>query len=325
MFFFKSRGRFLLFVLALILFLCWYFAIGPSSGKPGNFYNKGENAVWLEHEWVDRFKTPEQIQSLVTRLSSAGMRFVYVHVGPIESDGGISPQRYPFANDFLKKARSFDSRMQFLAWMGQIRGKLKFQDAGIRSRIAETAQVLVDGVGFDGVHYDIEPLLDEDTDFLTLLEETRTKIGESRTISVALREMIPYFTGKILSYVLDVDVFNHPDFYQKIAKRSDQIVIMTYENTIRKAWIYRYFLKNEVIWVSRALAQTGAKIFIGLPTYDALSDTFYPEAENIENGLLGLIDGLNSWRTDEENFGGVALFRFGTTSPEEWEMYEKLF
>ncbi|MEK6615937.1 MAG: hypothetical protein AABZ32_07480, partial [Bacteroidota bacterium] len=199
------------------------------------------------------------------------------------------------------------------------------QDAEIRHRIAETARVLVQNTGFDGIHYDVEPLFDEDLDFISLLEETRTKIGSGHVISVALREMIPDFIGKMLSYWLDLDAFNDPSFYQEIAKKSDQIVIMTYENTIRKPWLYRYFVKNEVIWVTRALADTGAKILIGLPTYDTPSETFYPEAENLENGLLGVVDGLNNWRSDGENFSGVALFRFGTTSAIEWEIFEKLF
>lgn len=320
-----------LFIVVLLLFLSWYFVIGPSSGKPGNFYNRDANAVWLEHEWVDQLKTSDEIRGLVARLSAAGIRFVYVHVGPIESDGNIGLARYPFASEFLKMARGFDrpdveeQRMQFFSWMGQVRGKLKFQDAEIRNRIAETARMLVQKTGFDGIHYDIEPLLDEDVAFLSLLEETRAKIGDGHGISVALREMVPDFIGKILSYFLDLDAFNHPSFYQEIAKRSDQIVIMTYENSIQKPWLYRYFVKNEVIWVSRAMRETGAKILIGLPTYDTPSETFYPAAENIENGLLGVVDGLNNWRSIEEIFDGMALFRFGTTSPEEWEMLEKLF
>lgn len=331
----------------LFIFMAWYFLLGPSDENPGSFFNTGENAIWLEHEWVDQPKSVSEISALVNRLGQSRIQYVYVHVGPIEENGGVSPQRYLYARDFLQTARAYGDRIQYLAWLGQLRGKIAFQDSQIRLNIAETARKFVQEIGFDGVHYDIEPLFDSDIDFLFLLEETREKIGDERLISVALREMVPYFTGRILSWFLKLDTFNHPLFYQKITDRADQIVIMTYENSIKKPALYRYFVKNELIWLTRILSGTGggdgadrvnsaggrsgaggaggAKIFIGLPTYDQPSLTFYPEAENIENGLLGLISGLNNWRSVRERFAGVALYRYSTTDEKEWKTYQNLW
>lgn len=346
---------FFISVPVLLIFLAWYFFLGPADKHSGSFFNTGENAVWLEHEWIDRFKTPAEIRGLVERLGKAKIRYVYVHAGPIEENGGVSPERYLFARDFLQTARAYGDRIQYLAWLGQLRGKIAFQDSHIRLNISETARMFVKDIGFDGVHYDIEPLYDSDIDFLFLLEETREKIGQGVIISVALREMVPYFTGRILSWFLKLDAFNHPSFYQKISRRSDQIVIMTYENSIRRPDVYRYFVKNELIWVTRLLsgddvrgggvdslggegdadsadgrgagagAFSGAKIFIGLPTYDKPSLTFYPEAENLENGLLGVISGLNNWRSVRSQFAGVALYRYSTTDEKEWGVFDRLW
>ena len=55
-------------VFGILALLIWYFLIGIESNRPGSFYNKKHNAIWLEHEWVDTRKSKEEIYDLVNNL-----------------------------------------------------------------------------------------------------------------------------------------------------------------------------------------------------------------------------------------------------------------
>jgi len=48
--------------------MIWIFFVGFDAGRPGYFYNKGTNAVWIGHEWVGTEKSDAEIQSLVEML-----------------------------------------------------------------------------------------------------------------------------------------------------------------------------------------------------------------------------------------------------------------
>ncbi len=307
------------------LFMVWYMLLGPSNDHPGSFYNRNENAIWAQHAWVDQPHTPTEIRNYVELLGFHGVRDVYLHVGPIDSDGGIPPERYKELSNFLSVSRQYGDRIRFLAWMGQLRSKLPLQDNAVRRRIVQTAQTLIHDYGMDGIHYDIEPIVDDDTEFLYLLEDTKKAIGEDKILSVALPELIPDYVFRLTRKIIDLKSYLASDYYHDVAERSDQVAVMTYENSIKQAWLYRYFIKNEVIWLTQLFSDLDTKVIIGLPTYDKASETFYPDAENIESGLLGVIDGLNSWRSENDSFQGVALYGSWTTDEKEWQTLEKLF
>lgn len=312
-------------IFVILLLVAWYFLVGPRRHEVGSYYNRNENAVWAPHAWVDQTHTPEEVRSFVETLGSHGVKYVFLHVGPIEPDGTIPPERYALLSEFLRTSRQYGDRIQFLAWMGQLRSKIHLEDINVRRNIVKTAGILIQDFGMDGIHYDIEPIVDDDSDFLFLLEDTKKAIGNDKTLSVALPELIPDYVFWIASRFMDLKSYLSSEFYREVAARSDQIAVMTYENSIKAASVYQYFLKNQVIWVTQLLSHEKAKVLIGLPTYDKQTETFYPAAENIQSGLLGVIDGLNSWRSDVNVFQGVALYGSWYTDDNEWKTLETLF
>lgn len=314
-----------LLVFAIMVVVGWYFAMGPSANQHGSAYNRHQNAVWAQHAWVGQPHTPEEIRHFVENLGKHGIRYVFLHVGPLESDGTIPPERYKELGEFLRVSRQYGDRLMFIPWMGQLRGKLPLQNLQVRKNIVRTAQIFVTDFDMKGVHYDIEPILDGDTDFLFLLEDTRKALGSDILISVALPELVPEYVFWAARKFMDLKSFLSSDMYRKVAARADQITVMTYENSIKSAAVYRYFLKNEVIWVTQLLADQNVRLLIGLPTYDKPTASFHPEAENIRSGLLGMIDGLNNWRSEKDRFEGVALYGSWTTDAQEWKTMETLF
>ena len=312
-------------VFGVIVVVGWYFLVGPSAHLHGSVFNHNQNAVWAQHAWVDQPHTPEEIRGFVENLGAHGVRYVFLHVGPLESDGTIPPARYKELGEFLRVSHEYGDRLTFIPWLGQLRSKLPLQQLQVRKNIVHTAQIFVNDFGMKGVHYDIEPIVDGDTDFLFLLEDTRKALGSDALISVALPEMVPDYVFSVARRFMDLKSFLSTDMYREVAARANQITVMTYENSIKSAKVYEYFLKNEVIWITQLLADQPVRILIGLPTYDKPTESFHPEAENIRAGLLGVIDGLNNWRSKKELFEGVALYGAWTTDASEWKTMETLF
>lgn len=296
----------------------------PSGWRAGPAYNTFNNAVWLQHEWSERLHTPAETRALVETLARHGVRYVYVHVGPLARDGTIPAARYAALAEFLSVARTYGDRMKFLAWIGQVRSKIPLQDTVVRNTIVRTAAMFVQDFGMDGVHYDVEPILDDDTDFLYLLEDTRKAIGNHALTSVALPELIPDRIFALAKYVMQLDSFLSEDAYRRVAERSDQIVVMTYENGFHKPFLYRLFVKYQVAWLTRLVGDR-TSVLIGLPTYDTPTASFNPHVENIRNGLLGVIDGLNYWQSVQQRFAGIAIYGYWTTDADEWKTVDELW
>jgi hypothetical protein len=320
----KGLWKITLFAIGLIiLILLWFFVIGLSSNQPGYFFNKSHNAVWLGHEWVGEKKTDQEIQELVNTLKQYGIDTVFVHAGPIKEDGTIDPQVYKYAIDFVEKSKKIDKDIQYQAWLGQIRNKIDLSNADVRHNIAKQCMILAQFVGFDGMHFDIEPVWDGDTDFIELLKESREILPEDKVISVALAEFIPQSFIWLTEHIHSFENYNSELNYENVAQYADQIVVMAYDTSMKSGWLYRWLVKEQTIWLTDLLE--GTEVFIGIPSYEDEKESFDPEVENIENALKGVIKGLNNFRSDEDNFAGVAIYSYWEMDDAEWATYKDLW
>ncbi|PIR54671.1 hypothetical protein COU74_05280 [Candidatus Peregrinibacteria bacterium CG10_big_fil_rev_8_21_14_0_10_36_19] len=309
----------------LFLIFVWLYFLGFSADQPGSFYNKGNNAVWLGHEWVGVYKTDSQIQKLVETFRKHDIKTVFVHSGPFEKDGGVEENGYAFATNFIEKAKKFDKEIQYQAWLGQIRGKIDLNDREVRHNMAKQAFIFTQLVGFDGVHFDIEPVWDGDTNFIELLKETKNMIPKNKKMSVALAEFIPKNFLWIANHFKPLENYNTEVIYKNVARYADQIITMTYDTSLDKEWKYIWLVMEQTIRVTSLL--DGKEVFIGLPAYqyDEKKDWFDPEVENIRTGLLGVTRGLNHFRSETDNFQGVAIYPFWEIDENEWQIYDDIW
>lgn len=348
----------------LAMIFVWVFFVGVSTGKTGSFFNKGKNAVWIAHEWASDRKSDAEIRGLVSRLSAHGISTIFLHVGPLDEYGFINSEIYKETVGFVEKVRAFSPDMKILAWMGQVRGKLDLSSVAVRHNILNMCVIFTDMIGMDGVHYDIEPVWDNDGDFIKLLEETRTQFDKAevyssggaadgivvdineievidgggvgdisgsveikfenpkkhRILSVALAEFIPSSFIWWTSNVADYQNYNTEKNYSNTAKYADQIVDMVYDTGIDRGYVYRWLVKEQVIWVGDLL-RGEVEFLIGVPAYEE-GEGHNPAVENIENALLGVLKGLNDIRSDEGAFTGVAIYPEWEMSEEEWGVYD---
>jgi hypothetical protein len=310
------------FILCVVL-LFWIFIIGIYSNQPGQFYNKGHNAVWLGHEWVGEYKNKIKVYDLIRDLERRQIDTVFVHAGPFKDDGSIDPSTYQNAVGFIEYAKMANKEMSFQAWLGQVRSNVDLKDPSVRHNMAKQALILTEMVGFDGVHIDIEPVWDNDEDFLSLLKEIREVISKDKIISVALAEFIPGAFVFAAEKVHKFENFNSEVSYKGSAKYADQIVVMAYDTGINRGWLYKWLVEEQTIRLTNLLE--GKEVFIGIPAYNDEKEGFNPKVENIENGLMGIINGLNNIRSEEENFAGVAIYPYWEIDENEWGVYEKLW
>jgi hypothetical protein len=310
-------------VFLILILLFWIFVIGISSNQPGHAFNSGHNAVWLGHKWVGELKTKSEIQDLVNTLKKHDIDTVFLHSGPLEIDGTVDPDTYKYALAFLENAKLFSDDIQYQAWLGQLRSEIDLSDSDVRKNIADQSFIMTEILGFDGIHFDIEPVWDEDMDFIKVLEETDSKISSDKKISVALAEYIPssviWFAGGIHEF----NNYNSEVNFTNVAKYADQIAVMVYDTSIDRDWLYRWLVKEQTIQTTHLLKNT--ELFIGIPAYEDVKDSFNPEVENIGNALSGVIAGLNNIRSNEDSFAGVAIYSYWEISEDEWNTYDELW
>jgi len=354
---FKNFWVLSLFVFFLFaLFIVWIFFVGLKADRGGAFYNKGHNAIWVAHEWAQEAKTDREIQNLVILLTAHDINTIYLHVGPLRPDGKIDPNTYEATLNFVEKVKYQRADMKILAWMGQVRNKLDLADESVRRNILNMCMIFTKMIGMDGVHYDIEPVWDEDEDFIKLLGETREVLdtgtgvvygdggagssagtgdsGDSgadsgqKILSVALAEFIPNSFVWWTENVAKFQNYNTEKNYLNVAAYADQIVDMVYDTGIDRDFLYKWFVKEQVVWVSDLMDEDGARgtdLLIGVPVYDEAKMGFNPEVENIGNALLGVINGLNDIRASHENFTGIAIYPEWEMDEKEWEIYDGLW
>lgn len=303
-----------------LIFGLYYWTIGFSSGREGSFYNNQHNAVWLGHEWVDEFKSEAEIKDLVEKLQWAEMDTVFLHSGPLDENGAVSSDLYPYARRFLRVAKNFEPEIEYQAWLGQVRSKIYLEQEAVRQNVAQTAVKMVEEVGFDGIHFDVEPIWDEDMEFVDVLKRTREALPEAK-ISVAMAEFIPKLLINLTDERKEWENYNTEVNYKNVAEYADQIVVMVYDTGLKRESFYRFLMREQVIWLTNLLK--GRELFVGVPAYDDETRDSDAKVENLENALIGVTNGLNNWRSRKKNFAGVAIYAFWEISDEEWEVYDK--
>lgn len=314
-------------------FAWWHLAATVTSYAPAHF-NQGTNAVWLEHSWSGEPHTPAQYDQLAAQLQREQIRYVFAHVGPLQSDGVIQTSLAPYADKLAVALHARVPGIRVLAWIGQLEAAsgapadtvVNLGKSVVRQQIVRTSASFV-ARGLDGVHYDIEPILNNNARFLDLLDETRAALPAGSVISVAAQKWAP--SARVAQWAYQTghaDAWWTTYYYAQVAAHVDQMVVMAYNTAMPTAGLYELMVKQETQHILEAVRTTShpPQVLIGLPTYPGDETWFHASAENMDSGLLGVSGGLNANRTAAP-FAGVAIYRLGTTSTSSWQTYQRLW
>ena len=301
-----------------------YFAYAPFGDDAAHPFNHDRNAVWLEHRWLEKPHSVEEMEQMFRFLDHHGIVYAYPHLIPFDSAGRLPLHNREQMRAFLASARRVAPNMKVLPWVGGLRvgykrsraGTIDLGDLGQRQRMVAECRGLMDE-GFDGIHVNVEPIANGDDDYLALLRALRAAVGTGILSLSATRPgpVAPAFAPNF---------FWTADYYARIADSADQVVLMTYDTAIPTPGLYRRYVAYAAATVTANLARSHrTRVLVGIPTYDETGLMHRKEVETPENALLGVVSGLRG-RTGG-TFEGVALYAEWTTDPEDWAVYERVW
>ncbi|WP_035606471.1 glycosyl hydrolase family 18 protein [Haloferula sp. BvORR071] len=303
-----------------------YLAWSPGERVADGRDDTGSNGIWLQHGWLGddawfetngrdpaRFRSAEKIQQLRTQLTRHGIKYVFPHLCPCLPDGSIT------AHDPVQMERFLDgfSSISVLPWIGGVHDESAHPGVKAwRARFTSSAAALLTAhPRLAGVHVNIEPMPEGDSDYLVLLDELRATLPPGKMISVAAypppTRWHPF-----------PDVHWGESYFREVAKRADQIVPMLYDTGIKWQKPYR---KLMVDWTTEVLAWSGGKpVLLGLPAYDDAGSGYHnPKVENLRNALRGVHAALANGKP--ASYGGIAIYSEWEMGGEDWKALDEEF
>jgi hypothetical protein len=289
-------------------------------------FNQDRNGAWMEHRWLTRPQTREEMAAALRDLARRGVTNVFPHLIPFDREGRLPGHDRDQMRAFIAVAREVAPRMRVLPWVGGLRvgyrrsvkGSIDLGDLRQRQRIVAECRGLLDE-GFDGIHLNIEPVPSGSDEFLALLRALRPAMGESGILSVSAQRPAPFALPFAPNYAWTTE------YYARVASTVDQVVVMAYDTGLPTASLYRRYMAYTAGAATRALKPSlRGRVLIGVPTYDPAGLMHRAGVETLENALLGTIAGLRGSDAGG-TIEGVALYAHWTTDPEEWRVYERLW
>ncbi|MFJ7066857.1 hypothetical protein [Streptomyces sp. NPDC101115] len=288
---------------------------------------RGKDAIWLGHAWVDGRKKDADLIAFAARIKDTGIRDLYVHAGPLEHDGTLPAERYPRAAWLIGAVHRTMPGIRVHAWLGDVLATegpngLRLEDAGSRAAVVTSARQILDE-GFDGVHFDLEPLHSDDAHYLSLLDDLRalTKAREA-PLSVAAHQIDPLPAAhSVLGAVSGSEKWWSQEFFGQVARRVDQIAVMSYDTWMPLEGLYGGYVAQQT---SLALEVTPEEtdLLMGLPFFHEDDLGHHESAETVAAAVRGARLGLGRTDPDRERFG-LALYVDFAAEERDWTAYRE--
>ncbi|MFI9249433.1 hypothetical protein [Streptomyces sp. NPDC053069] len=294
--------------------------------EPGTT-TRHQDALWLGHAWVDGRRTDRDVQALARHLKTTGIRDLYVHAGPLEHDGTLPKSSYAKARWLTTALREAAPRIRVQAWLGDKLASespdgLRLDRPATRTAIlASTRQVLA--AGFQGAHFDLEPLHSGDKNYLALLDDLRALTRTRHALlSVAAHQIDPLpafhsFWGTTTG---------HPkwwsqSYFGQVARRVDQIAVMSYDTMQPLQSLYGGYVAQQTSLALEVTPDT-TDLLMGLPFYHENHIGHWAHAETVPAAVRGVRLGLSRTDADRVRFG-VALYVDFAATEADWRAYRE--
>ena len=284
-----------------------------------------QNAAWISADWTAEPVDEAAVQQLAEDAAHRQLRYLFPYVTYVQADGSFSPS-YGHASEFVTHFRRFNQETLLLAWIGVplqkegilgIDGWVDLADQHARREIAVFAARLVQDMGFDGVHLDVETVHDRDGNYVLLLDEVRVALGPDRLLSTATG----YWAPAVVNSLPVLGGYKWSEsYYQEVAARADQIAAMTYDSLMPHPALYRTWMREQVKAIAESVAGTGVELLIGVSVSQEKTATHYPSTENLASGLAGICAALGD---ESHPIDGVAIYAAWEATPADWAVWDR--
>jgi len=291
-----------------------------SASPPATIPATGGDGLWLGHAWVAGTQTSADLSDLVARVRQDGIKDLFVHDGPLSANGSLDPALSPHARTFVATLHKLLPGVRVQAWLGDLvgPGNLDLDSPATRSRILGSVdQALADG--FDGIHFDMEPVASGDQGYLDLLAATHQLTRERHKVLSISAELIEPLSGLHIpaSIIAGQSHYWSAGYLSAIARNVDEVALMAYNTIMPFGTDYSGFVRLETGIALRAMPP-GVHLLVGLPAYPTALPA-HTGAETVANGIRGVRLALGT--SSQPRDIGVALYADFTATQADWAAY----
>jgi Glycosyl hydrolases family 18 len=306
-------------VFAILLGAGWTALIAEDSGPvSARAHTMDDDALWMGHAWVDGRDGPADLSALVARLKTSGIRYLFVHSGPLSANGSLNPALAPRARWLTAALHRALPHVVVQAWLGDVvgGGGLDLASAATRARIVASARhILADG--FDGVHLDLEPISTGDPGYLTLLRQVHRLTGQDgKQLSVSVPPVEPLSA----LHAIPLGHLWTTAYLHAVASTVDQVAIMTYVVPVPTSAGYAGFVHRETE-LALAAVPADVTLLIGVPAYRTTGVWPFSPAETVASAIRGVRLAISPDPPGRPL--GVALYVDFTATAQDWASYQQ--
>ena len=298
-----------------------------AGGTEDGTRTRGKDAIWLGHAWVDGRKKDADVVAFAERIRGTGIKDLYVHAGPLEHDGTLPADRYPRARWLIDAVHREMPGIRIQAWLGDVLATegpngLHLDDEKSRASVVASARQILDA-GFEGVHFDLEPLLSGDRDYLSLLDDLRELTSSRKAqLSVAAHQIDPLPAAhRVNGALTGRQKWWSQQFFGEVARRVDQIAVMSYDTWMPLESLYGGYVAQQTT-LALEVTPESTDLLMGLPFFHEDDWGHHENAETVAAAVRGTRLGLGRTDRERERFG-VALYVDFAALDEDWAAYRE--
>jgi len=323
-----TRGAAIRLAVLLLGLILAYAAWSPGVETTGGRFDRGRNGLWLAHGWLggpdwfvlndkprDQYHSPKALERLAHTCRDNGITVVYPHLCPATSTGALPDLD---AGRIAPLAAALPG-VSILPWVGGVHQRdCVLDSARWRDAFASNvADLLMRHPQLGGIHLNIEPMPDGNANFLVLLEELKRRLPAGRRLSVAAYPPPTRWQPR-------PEVHWSEGYFREVARRTDQVVPMMYDTSIRVPKAYVSVMRR---WTREVVEWAGpTEILLGVPAYeDAGVGYHHPHVESLGHALSGINAGLTGLGSSTGGFAGIAVYADWTTTETEWAAFRRQF
>lgn len=259
------------------------------------------------------------VKQLAQSASTRKLRYLFPFTTYVKSDRSFSPS-YSHATEFVSQFRRFNQETLLLAWIGIPLKWVDLADKSTRQEIITFVLQLLQEAQFDGIHLDVEAILNNNASYLIFLEEMRSALGPRYIISIAGSQWLPSYLDK-LPQINDGQLMWDNEYYQAVADQVDQIAVMAYDSFQSYPAVYRLWLREQARGLNSSLLESGVELLIGISVSREYTPSHDPLSENMQNGLAGVCAGLPALK--QNKIQGIAIYASWEADQADWRFWDE--
>jgi hypothetical protein len=314
----------LVLVVAVIVSAPLGYLVAIGSGQPpATIAATGGDGLWIGHMWVDGREDEASVAKLAATVRADGIRDVLVHDGPLSDEGTLPVRLDPKAAWLVATLHELAPGVRVQAWLGQEigtgSGVLGLADKATQARVVASVRYALDVQGFDGVHFDMEPVPSGNWGYVQLLEQVRPiTVHQHKYLSISADQVEPA-AGMM---ALGDAIAGHAHFWSagylhQLAGLVNEVALMDYDTWIPASPAYAGYARMQTRIALHAMP-AGVHLLIGLPAYPPDPPT-HDSGETVPAAITGVRLALGSGTPASV---GVALYVDFAATPGDWQAYE---